>query len=82
MRFKASFSDTIARRGRSFLSSLMDFSLFIMPCAFFPDAENLSIQLFLLDEYVRLKNGGFASVGAEVLMFSMRNEHRAATRLW
>ena len=44
MRFKASFSDTTARRGRAILSSVIRFSLFMMTYEFFPDTENLSMQ--------------------------------------
>jgi hypothetical protein len=44
MRLRA-FSDTTARRGRSIFSSLIDFSLFMIPNEFFPDTENLSTQV-------------------------------------
>jgi hypothetical protein len=60
MRFKASFSDKTARRGRAILRSLIDFSLFMLSYAFFTDAENLSIQFFLLNESVRLRQIRFA----------------------
>ena len=47
--FKASFSDTAARRERSIFSSLIDFSFFMMTHTFLPDTENLSMQPLLLN---------------------------------
>jgi hypothetical protein len=63
MRFSASFSDTTARCGRSILSSLMAFSLFMLLQTLFLLANDLSMNLFLLHDYVSLNNGGVANPG-------------------